>query len=138
MVDIKGDNPNLHFVVTVISQHGLIVFKRTDRAYASLDECEHACHELVRRLDMFSRRALHLLGDLRSAPPRSDPAFESMMGRYRKEIFRNFLLSAVLVRTAWGKMQMRRHIDSDGLDVPIFHEPNEALAYFSLPKGLYR
>ena len=115
----KNGDHELYFVTTVISQHGLIVFRRTDRAYDEVADCDDACRGLVRRLDMFSRRGLSLMGDLRSAPPRSDPAFEATMNRYRRDIFRHFHLSAVLVRTAWGKMQMRRHVDGDGLTVGL-------------------
>lgn len=105
---------------------GVVTVHRTARTYPDLAtlDAEH------RALDqaMAPLRGLPLLVDLRDAPGRNDPEFEARMRTNRLAIFRGAPRACVLVRTAAGVLQVRRHVQEDGLDgrVTVTNDPEEA------------
>jgi len=72
-----------------------------------------------------------LLIDLRASVGRNDPDFEGRLVERRRELFRRFAQTAVLVRSAVGRMQVQRHVDEDGLSgiVTVFTSEPEAFAW---------
>ncbi len=72
-----------------------------------------------------------LLIDLRASVGRNDPEFEERLVERRRELFRRFGQTAVLVRSAVGRMQVQRHVDEDGFSgsVTVFSSEPEALAW---------
>ncbi|MCU0657887.1 MAG: hypothetical protein MUF64_22285, partial [Polyangiaceae bacterium] len=66
---------------------------------------------------------------LREAPPRNDPTFEQGMGVYRSRMMRPFGRVATLVRSAVGKLQVRRHMQDDGVSCLVTQDEQEALRY---------
>lgn len=75
--------------------------------------------------------AFRLLIDLRQSVGRNDPEFEQRLVERRRELFRRFGRTAVLVRSAIGRLQVQRHIDEDGFSgvVAVFSSEPEALAW---------
>jgi hypothetical protein len=122
-----------YFVVESDSVNHLVVVRRTERAFETLDDATRAHEAVVEKLSMLSRRAFCLLVDLRSAPLRSDPEFEEAIAPVRKRLFSGFARTAVIVRTAAGRMQVSRHLRSDGVDPNVYVEENEAIAFLQMP-----
>jgi hypothetical protein len=84
---------------------------------------------------MFPRRTLGLLVDLRSAPSRNDPEFEETVKDFRQALFSIFQRASILVRTATGKMQLTRHVRSDGGSTRVFDDEELAIEALRFVKG---
>jgi hypothetical protein len=108
-------------------QHGLLRFARTEQPYPSTATIEHEAIEIERAIDRM--RGARILVDLRLAAPRNDPDFEAVMKKYRRKLFDRAERAAVLVRTAVGALQVKRHMREDGHHVEVFQAEEEALNY---------
>ncbi len=75
--------------------------------------------------------AFRLLIDLRASVGRNDSEFEEKLTERRRELFRRFERTAVLVRSAIGRMQVQRHVDEDGFSgvVKVFSSEPDAMAW---------
>jgi hypothetical protein len=67
--------------------------------------------------------------DLRAAPPNTDPRYEAAIEPHRKQMVKHFSRTAILVRTAIGTMQVRKHMDEDGVPVTVFFDEHEAVRH---------
>jgi hypothetical protein len=108
-------------------QHGILRFARTEQPYPSTAAIEHEAIEIERAVDRM--RGARLLVDLRLATPRNDPEFETVMKKYRRKLFERAERAAVLVRTAVGVLQVKRHMREDGHHVEVFQAEEDALSY---------
>ncbi len=74
---------------------------------------------------------LGLILDIRASIGRNDPEFEAGLQERRRRLFRSFRASAIIVGTVVGRLQVQRHIDSDGHAgrVKAFTDLDEALAW---------
>ncbi|HJK91845.1 MAG TPA: hypothetical protein RMH26_14010, partial [Polyangiaceae bacterium LLY-WYZ-15_(1-7)] len=105
---------------------GVVWVCRTAAAYPDLDalDAEHVAVE--RALEPV--RGHGLLVDLRETAGRNDPAFEERMRTHRAMIFRDFARAAVVVRTAIGALQVKRHMSEDGFSDRVRVTSDEAEA----------
>jgi hypothetical protein len=110
---------------------GVVRVTRSAERFDSALELRSVWTELNRQLDPLRNRGHALLVDTRDAPPRNDPEFESVFARLRAKMFVGFQPRAVLVRSTAGVLQARRHSREDGVDVEVFAEETDALAYLS-------
>ena len=107
---------------------GSVQVTRTDRGFASAEEIERAHTEMEAVLDALERERRSILVDLRRAPSRNDPEFEQAMVAHRQRMFARFRRRAVLVRSAVGGLQVRRHARQDGHgDLEVFTDLEAAL-----------
>ncbi len=74
---------------------------------------------------------LRLLVDVRRVIGRNDPQFEDMFDQFRRQIFVGFARSAILVKSAIGRLQIQRLGREIGIATNVFHEPAEALAFLA-------
>jgi hypothetical protein len=108
---------------------GIVQVARTERPFSSIAELDEAHYELEAVLARLPRPQLAILVDLREAPSRNDPEFETAMGPHRKRMFEGFARRGVLVRTAAGKLQVQRHARSDRHnDLQTFVDPIAAIS----------
>ncbi len=118
---------------------------RTEQPYPSIVAINQEANEIERVLEKFRRS--RILVDLRPVAPRNDEEFESAMSRYRQKLFRGNGRMAILVQTAVGALQVKRHMREDGLQAEVFQSEEEALSYldtvqpdsaprFSLPPSI--
>ncbi len=73
---------------------------------------------------------------MREGPLRNDSAFEVTLSRARGAIVARFARSAVLVKSAVGRLQMERYAREDKRQAPlVFGEEAEAIAYLAKGRG---
>jgi hypothetical protein len=125
-----------HFVVTVDEETCVLRRARTAEPFESLEEVEAAYAALLAALGSVRRSLYAQLIDARDAPPRNDAGFEGVVTRHHEELYAGFRASAVLVKTAAGRLQVRRMLGVSGIEAPTFLDEAEALAYLaSQPDG---
>jgi hypothetical protein len=119
-----------HMIVTLELGGSVVRFARTEVPLESSFDLRSVGEELGMALPMQKRRHLGLLADLRRAPPRNDPEFELAFREHVRPLFVGFARTAVLVRTAVGKLQVLRTTREDGNGVTTFDDEEAALAFF--------
>lgn len=109
-------------------QNLLVRFIRSDQPFATVAEVDHESNEIERVLEKLRRSKL--LVDLRTLVlTREDPAIDAAMVRFRQRLLRGSERAVILVRTAIGALQVKRHMREDGLNVEVFQNEEEALAH---------
>jgi hypothetical protein len=124
-----------HFVVTVDEERRILRRARTAAPFESIEEVEGAYATLLEALRPFHRPIYGQLIDAREAPPRNDPAFESVVTSHHHELYGGFGASAVLVKTAVGRLQVRRMLDGSGIGAAVFLDETAALDYLASALG---
>jgi hypothetical protein len=118
------------YMVVDIDPTGLVVrVRRNDTEYPDVPTLQEDMERIATLLDELGRNRRKLLVDLRHAPRRNDTTFEDAMARIRPRVFQGFRAAAVLVRTAVGALQVKRHMREDGTGAEVFHDEQEALEY---------
>lgn len=120
---------NRYVVLTSEQGSAIVRWRRNDVPYASYDDVRLCHEELAWHLDQHGRAGRGLLVDMRGAQLNNDPEFEAVATAARELLVRGFGKVAVLVATAVGALQVRRHIREDGRDIPVFQDEAEAIAH---------
>jgi hypothetical protein len=109
----------------------LIVIRRTPAPYTEAARITASFAELERVLKAYDRDRFRLLLDMRAAPPRNDPEFERIGSPQVASFARAFHRVAILTKTAAGRLQVARHIQTWRVQdhVDAFHEEELALRY---------
>jgi hypothetical protein len=112
------------------TERRLTRFVRTALPYATVEDITLEGIVVQRALDKAGRA--RLLVDLRVVAARDDPVFEAAIARFRAKLLHGGARTAILVRTAMGALQVKRHLREDGLRVEVFDQEEDALAFFDL------
>jgi len=112
------------------AKRALARFVRSELAYASVEDIEREGLEVERALKKAGK--IRLLIDLRAATPRNDPSFEVAIAQFRHKLLGGGQRVAILVRTAMGALQVKRHMREDGIQVEVFTQEEEAIAFLDL------
>ena len=107
----------------------LVRLTRTSTPFSTLTEVERGHRAVVDALEALPQPRGAVLVDLRDVSGRNDPEFERAVAPLRKRIFLGFERSAVLVRSAIGRLQLQRHLAEDGLGTRAFDDLDAAFAY---------
>ena len=118
-----------YYCIDVDVRNGVYWLRRTATPIEDLRAAKAAHKGVIERLDTLPRRSFGLIVDLRDAPSRNDSDFEETVKAFRQQLFSLFQRSALLVRTATGKMQLTRHVRSDGGDTKVFDDERLAVDY---------
>lgn len=102
---------------------------RTERGFDSLAEAQEAYDAMLKDVDAFDRPSYVLLVDTRLAPPRNDPGFEELIGRYYPRLYGGYPRIATLAKTQVGRLQIGRLAQRFTFDVRTFVDEAEAIAY---------
>jgi hypothetical protein len=121
---------NVHFQVTFDESARLVRIVRTAVSYASTEEMETSMGEVARELAVVPPGCALIL-DSRESPMRNDPEFEAAFAKARAPILARFERVAVLVKSAVGKLQVRRYSREAGGEekVQVFDDEAKALAH---------
>jgi hypothetical protein len=95
-------------------EQGVAMFRGVIKAIATIDRSRYA-----------------IVSDLRAAPGRNDPSFETVIEPLRAELYEGFARRAVLVRSAAGKLQVQRlsKQSRDSAHPEVFTSEADAIAY---------
>lgn len=107
----------------------VIRFVRSASPYASNAEMAAIHAQIGRVLDRLGRDKHALLVDMRLAPMNNDPSFEQAAERARSLLVRGFPRVAVLVQTAVGTLQVKRHVQQDGRNIAVMSSEAMAVDY---------
>ena len=118
-----------HGAVEMDRPRRLVRMVRSGTPFNAIEEVRAFYESVAIAVEKLERRALMLLVDLREAPARNDPAFETTVAGYRKRMFADFARIGILVKTAAGKLNVSRHAKDDGHEVTVFHDEDAALAW---------
>lgn len=128
-----------YFVATIEgdpSQAQLIRVVRSARAFLDIPDVSLQHNLLIAALDRAGRKNRYLIVDLRNAPARSDPAFETAMAKIRPRMVADFRRIGILTKTAPGTLQVSRHMNQDGIMALISTSESELLSFFRInPSG---
>jgi hypothetical protein len=122
-----------HFVLEIDDEACILRRARTAAPFESLDELEWSFAELSAAVAQFDRSKLGQLVDVRLAPPRTDPDFEAVVMSHNAAMYRGFRATAVLVRSAAGRLHVKRMLDTAKLGPRVFVDEEEALQFLSAP-----
>jgi hypothetical protein len=125
-----------HGVVAIDDEARVLYRARSAEPFGSLAELEAESTELVRLMDQIDRPRFVQLIDARLAPPRNDPQFEATIERYHTAFYRGFVATAVLVRSAVGKLHIRRMLGESGVHAGVFNDEMEAMHYLAEARHL--
>jgi hypothetical protein len=114
---------------------GVVRFTRSETPYASNAHLASLHAQIGRVCDRLGRERHTLLVDMRRAPLNNDPSFEQAAVRARAILVRGFPRVAVLVQTAVGSLQVKRHIRQDGLTIAVLQNDADAILYLTAPEG---
>ena len=118
-----------HFLVMIDDDARILWRARTAERFGSIEELEEAYGELLGTLARLDRPTLGQVIDARQAPPRNDPEFEAAVTRHHAELYRHFRATAVIVRTAAGRLQVKRMLEASGILALVCVKEDDALAY---------
>jgi hypothetical protein len=109
---------------------GLVRFTRSEVPYRTADEITAEAHVIETVLERVGE-GRRLLVDLRAVAPRNDPGFEQNIADLRKKLFGGASAVAILVRTAVGALQVKRHMHEDGYECEVFMDEGVALTHLA-------
>ncbi len=124
-----------YFDVTPLPQSKILRVVRLPKPFPVTDDLAPmfaATHEAAEALG--DKSEWRLLLDLRNATGRNDPNFEALVAPERSRLERGFLKVAVVVRSLVGRMQVERHAREDGLNLRVFLDDGEAVAWLTAPE----
>lgn len=110
---------------------GVLGLRRTEKRSTDMAAFLRSFDGIYAALAHATPAETKLLIDLRRSMGRNDPEFEEQLAERRRELFRRFERSCVLVQTAIGRLQVQRHAEEDGFGdtVRVFDDEDAALAW---------
>jgi len=114
-------------------EDGVALMTRSGQPFETFDELTSAYESFVAALEACDADCL--LTDLRAAPGRNDRDFEQFMLGIRRRIYQAFSRRAVVVGTELGRLHVARHARTDGFEVGVFLDKDEALAWLRREAG---
>lgn len=122
-----------YFTVSVSGTDKLARIERSDTPFDSVEEVRRAWREVDAALQKTVRRGRSLLIDLRQAPARNDPEFETAVRSILPDIRKGYRRIGVMVRSAAGGLQVSRLARADGAVEFISSNEPELIAYLQAP-----
>jgi hypothetical protein len=101
---------------------------RSGVAFSDLEAAARVTIELLPSLGQFTR----LLVDFRGGPPgRNDSAFEEASGEWRRALARSFERRAIVVKSAAGRLQVKRLNTGASEELLVTQSEDEAIRFLS-------
>ena len=107
--------------------HSFARFVRSERPFATIVDIESEGLKVERALEKAGN--IRLLVDLRAVTPRNDPGFEAAIAKFRRKLFGGCQRIVILVRTAVGALQVKRHMREDGFPGEVFTDEGAAIVF---------
>jgi len=116
--------------VTYDPERKFLWYRRTAKPYPTLEDAAKSVSNARSSLPIGTKLEHHVfLMDVREGPLRSDKDFEQVLRNTGPELSHLFKRSAVLVKTAIGKLQQMRIRTERGTRSEIFDDEKKALEF---------
>lgn len=102
-----------HWLMEADAENRVVWLRRLPLPFASISEIASANEAVIQRIEAAHAR-WGVIVDLRRAPSRNDPAFESAMRGLRAAVAAGFARTALLLATQAGVLQVSRLAREDG------------------------
>jgi hypothetical protein len=102
---------------------------RSEVPLPTLAEIERTFADMSSELDQIGRSRWALLIDLRRVRGAADPRLDEAMARATRPLLAGFPRVAVIVRSATGALQLKRHLREEGPSRDVFQDEAAALAF---------
>ena len=135
MVDFRQLLETPYAIVEVAEREHILRFRRTGLALRVEDVNEMPFGPAWETMTRYDAKVWALLVDLRDAPSRNDADFESSIAKWQMGLFRRFDRTAVVVRTAAGRLQLLRMASAAGRQAAVFLDETEALRHLTEAPG---
>jgi hypothetical protein len=122
---------NTHFTILVNEPMGLVLTRRGEKPFASVEELEAVFADFANALDRLDRARYALVADIRAVVGRNDPLFEPVMQRLSPRWFGGFRKVGVLVKSTVGVLQAQRYARKDGINRLTSNDEAEMLRYLT-------
>ncbi len=120
----------VYWQVSIERERDLVRLTRTPVSYVELSEIGSSFLLIDRTLIEVDRKRFDLLLDLREGPRRNDADFETHVDRHRRALLGSFRRTAIMVKTAAGLLQVKRHLQEDGNNrASVFMSEEQAMGY---------
>lgn len=122
---------NDHFIVSLDAEAGFVKLVRLEAPFATPQEAAREAEAAFAAVEHVARRERGLLFDVRRAPGRNDPEFERAMAPVLSKGMRRYPRIAMVVRSAAGKLQVKRvgRVLGGGGEAEVFFTEEEARAF---------
>lgn len=104
---------------------------RSNVRFEREEDIETSSRAVLEATSRFDRSRYRLLVDLRDGPLRTDRTFEERFEKFRAEMLRGYARTAILVRSAVGKLQVQRHARADATPLQVFDDEKAALEFLA-------
>lgn len=121
--------------VVRIPSGNVVVYERSATPYPSVEAVNEDFARFRVAVQEMSLARTGLLIDLTSVRGRNDATFEHAIAAHRVWMFGSFGAVALVVRSAVGRLQVRRHLREDGYDHPVFLDRQRALTWLAAKLG---
>jgi len=109
----------------------VVVTRRGEKPFTSVEELEAIFADFANALDRLDRARYALVADIRAAPGRNDPLFESVMQRLSPRWLGGFRKVGVLVKSTAGLLQAQRYARKDGISRLTSNDEAEMFRYLT-------
>jgi len=124
----------VYWQLSIERERDLVRLTRTEVPYEEMSEIGPSFSSIDRALIEIDRKRFDLLLDLRQGPRRNDIDFETHIDRHRRALLGSFRRTALIVKTAAGLLQVKRHLQQDGIARgAVFMSEEQALEYLERP-----
>jgi hypothetical protein len=122
---------NTHFSILVNERMSVVVTRRGEKPFTSVEELEAIFADFANALDRLDRARYALVADIRAAPGRNDPLFEPVMQRLSPRWLGGFRKVGVLVKSTAGLLQAQRYARKDGISRLTSNDEAEMFRYLT-------
>lgn len=127
---------NDYVVITLEFEGRIVRYRRTATPFPSLATAKEVYDGILRAYDRIGKQGRGLLIDARDAIGRNDPEFEALLIDFRSKSLTGFAANAVLIKTAVGMLQVKRHGKTEDRLRVVTADPEEAIEHLlSLSPG---
>lgn len=118
-----------YFIVRSDVAGFVVRVQRSGLDYPDIPSMERDMDAINAGLDRLGRDRKGLLVDLREGPMRNDTPFEDAIRRVMPKLLRGYRTVAVIVRSAVGALQLKRHFREANIVGEVFQDELEAMEY---------
>lgn len=125
-----------HFTVLADGAGFVVRLQRSALDYPDIPSLERDMDAISSVLDRLGRERKGICIDWREGPMRNDAPFEEAIRRALPRLFRGYRAGTIVVRSAVGVLQAKRHVREASLSAEVFQDEADALDHLRTASGM--